>query len=215
MHDRWLATTEFLDHEHPAVRTFATTAAAGATDPTEIAVRLFHAVRDGWRYDPYDISHDPADYRASAIAGQNRGWCVSKSVLLAASARAMGIPARLGFADVKNHLTTEKLGERMGTDIFYWHGFAELLLDDRWFQLSTAFNIDLCERFGVKVLEFDGTDDALMHPFDQAGNRHMEYVAKRGSFDDLPFDTIMDDFAVLYPRLGPAGADTADDEFSA
>ena len=115
MHERWLASTEFLDHEHPTVRDFATTAAAGATDPTEIAVRLFHAVRDGWRYDPYDISHDPADYRASAIAGQNRGWCVSKSVLLTASARAMGIPARLGFADVKNHLTTEKLGERMGT----------------------------------------------------------------------------------------------------
>ena len=93
-----------------------------------------------------------------------------------------------GFADVRNHLTSEKLKAQMGTDVFAWHGYSELLLDDRWYKLSTAFNIELCERFGVKTLDFDGTGDALMHPFDKAGNRHMEYVNQRGSFDDLPLD---------------------------
>ena len=86
----------------------------------------------------------------------------------------------------------------MGTDLFAWHGYSELLLDDRWFKLSTAFNIELCDRFGVKTLDFDGTDDALMHPFDKAGNRHMEYVNQRGSFDDLPLDRILADFAEIY-----------------
>ena len=45
----------------------------------------------------------------------------------------------------------------MGTDVFMWHGYSELLLGDRWFKLSSAFNVGLCERFGVEVLEFDGT----------------------------------------------------------
>ena len=91
-----------------------------------------------------------------------------KSILLTASARHVGIPARLGFADVRNHLTSKKLSEQMGTDLFAWHGYSELLVDGRWFKLSTAFNIELCDRFGVKALEFDGTDDALMHPFDRS-----------------------------------------------
>ena len=54
----------------------------------------------------------------------------------------------------------------MSSDVFAWHGYSEVLLDDGWHKLSTAFNIELCDRFGVKTLEFDGTGDALMHPFD-------------------------------------------------
>ena len=69
----------------------------------------------------------------------------------------------------------------MGSDVFAWHGYSELLLDGRWHKLSTAFNLELCDRFGVKALDFDGTGDALMHPFDKVGNRHMEYIRQRGS----------------------------------
>ena len=105
----------------------------------------------------------------------------------------------------------------MGTDLFAWHGYAELLVGNRWFKLSTAFNIELCERFGVEVLEFDGTADALMHPYDRAGNRHMEYVRQRGSYDDLPFDEILATFAEVYGGLdaspGSAGA-AGDDAFA-
>lgn len=204
--DPTLRSTEFIDSDHPAVQRFADEALAEAgldraADPTEKAVALFHAVRDGFRYDPYHLASDRADYKASTIVGTESNWCVPKSVVLTAAARAVGIPARLGFADVRNHLTSEKLSERMGTDLFAWHGYSELLLDGRWFKLSSAFNIELCERFGVKVLEFDGTDDALMHPYDQAGHRHMEYVNQRGSFDDLPLDQIFADFAEIYPSM--------------
>ncbi|MET0459639.1 MAG: transglutaminase family protein [Ilumatobacteraceae bacterium] len=194
----WLAPTWFIDSDAEAVAAFASGAAGDATDPTEVAIRLFYAVRDGYRYDPYDVDHAPGAFRASAVVASTSNWCVPKSVLLTAAARHQGIPARLGFADVRNHLTSEKLSAQMGTDLFAWHGYSELLLGDRWFKLSTAFNIELCERFGVKTLDFDGTDDALMHPFDVAGNRHMEYVNQRGSFDDLPLDRILADFAVIY-----------------
>lgn len=204
----WLAPTWFIDSDHDDVADFARTTVGAATDPVDRAVALFHAVRDRIRYDPYNVAYEREAFRASSVVHSRTNWCVPKSVLLTASARHLGIPARLGFADVRNHLTSEKLSATMGTDLFVWHGYAELLLPDpnpndgggelRWFKLSTAFNIELCDRFGVKVLEFDGTADALMHPYDQAGNRHMEYVRQRGSFDDLPFQQILADFAEIY-----------------
>jgi hypothetical protein len=117
--------------------------------------------------------------------------------------------------------------DSMGTDLFAFHGYAELLLPDperpgerRWFKLSTAFNIELCERFGVKVLEFDGSDDALMHPYDESGNRHMEYVRQRGSYDDLPLDEIIATFGEVYgDRFGDtssagSAAEAGDDAFA-
>lgn len=195
----WLMPTEFIDSDSDAVGVWAEAAAGNATDPVEIARRLFLKVRDGIRYDPYAFDADPAHYRASFIAGTERNWCIPKSILLVACARRMGIPARLGFADVRNHLTSDKLGASMGTDLFAWHGYAVLLLNGQWRKLSTAFNIELCERFGTKVLEFDAERDALMHPFDQAGRRHMEYVNDRGIHDDLPLTDIFDTFVEIYP----------------
>ena len=203
----WLAPTWFIDSEHPDVVDFAQRAVGDRTDPTDRAVALFQAVRDGFRYDPYSSDKSPESFRASTVARSTSNWCIPKSVLLVAAARGQGIPARLGFADVRNHLSSEKLTEQMGTDLFIWHGYAELLLGDRWFKVSSAFNIELCRRFGVKVLDFDGTDDALFHPYDEAGNRHMEYVNQRGTFDDLPLDRIKADFAELYGEDEVGGGD--------
>ncbi|MFT5026066.1 MAG: transglutaminase-like putative cysteine protease [Ilumatobacter sp.] len=216
--DSLTASTWFIDAGSAEVGSFVDRALDGVAldDPTAVAVALFRAVRDGIRYDPYNISRAGDDYRASSIAGTSSNWCVPKAVLLTAAARRAGISARLGFADVKNHLTTEKLSERMGTDVFYWHGYSELLLGDRWFKVSSAFNMELCDRFGVQVLDFDGTDDALMHPFDQTGRRHMEYVAERGSYDDLPLDEMLADFDVFYPGLvTSSGDDEPDAAFAA
>lgn len=194
----WLAPTWFIDSDSDAVATFAEQARGAATNPTEIAVALFHAVRDGIRYDPYVKADGPSGYRASTVAASSANWCTPKSVLLTAAARHCGVPARLGFADVRNHLSSEKLSAQMGTDLFIWHGYTEFLLDGTWRKASSAFNIELCERFGVKVLDFDGTADSLMHAYDVEGNRHMEYVNQRGSFDDLPLDDMLSDFHEVY-----------------
>ncbi|MBT5754049.1 MAG: transglutaminase family protein [Acidimicrobiaceae bacterium] len=197
----WLAPTWFIDSDSDEVAEFAATARATAADDndhTDVAVALFYAVRDGFRYDPYVRAEGPEDYRASSVAGTAANWCTPKSVLLTAAARHCGIPARLGFADVRNHLSSEKLAAKMGTDLFIWHGYTEFLLDGTWRKASSAFNIEMCERFGVKALDFDGTTDSLMHPFDEAGARHMEYVNQRGSFNDLPLGEIQADFDRVY-----------------
>lgn len=206
---RWLAVTEFLNHDHPDVRRFAETTTAGAETPREQVVKLFYAVRDGWWYDPYSSEQTRESFRASDVVASERSWCVPKSVLLTAAARAVGVPARLGFADVRNHLQSEKLKEKMGTDLFVFHGYSEFLLDGRWVKASAAFNLELCNRFGTKPLDFDGYEDALLHSYDLAGNRHMEYVRMRGTYDDFPFDEMMAAFAEVYGDDPMGGATTA------
>lgn len=202
-----LAPACFVDSDHPAIRERARSVTGELRDPTQIARRLFYHVRDGFRYDPYNVSSDPDAFRASNILRVQATWCVPKAIVLTALARAAGIPARLGFADVRNHLSSEKLSESMGTDLFVWHGYSELWIGERWVKLSTAFNRELCDRFGVRSLEFDPVAGALMHPFDQSGRQHMEYVRDRGSYLDLPLGDMLTTFAEIYPgwKVDPEG----------
>jgi transglutaminase-like putative cysteine protease len=195
-----LAATFFIDRDAGPVVAFAVSA-AGEGSQREQAVRLYRAVRDGFFYDPYSIELTPDFFRASACLASGRGFCITKAVLLAAAARAIGIPAKLGFADVRNHLSTPRLLALMGTDIFHWHGYASLFLEGRWVKATPAFNIQLCNRFGIRPLEFDGLTDSILHPFDAAGRQHMEYVHDRGLFDDLPYEAIAELFALTYPNI--------------
>ncbi|MGH7277982.1 MAG: hypothetical protein ACREJG_04770, partial [Candidatus Rokuibacteriota bacterium] len=117
-----------------------------------------------------------------------------------------GIPARVGFADVRNHLTTPRLRAVMGTDVFYYHGYTDLYLGGRWVKATPAFDRTLCDRFGVRALEFDGRADSLFHPYDTSGRRHMEYVHDRGTHADVPVETIVAVFQREYPGLFASGA---------
>ncbi len=214
--DECLAPTSFLDSDHPSVVAFAERVCsdAHATTDREHAVALFLAVRDGWRYDPYNTGRLDDDYHASVVLERPSAYCIPKSVLLSAACRAAGVPARLGFADVRNHLQSEKFREKMGTDLFIYHGYSEIWIDGRWQKVSSAFNKEMCTRFGTKVLEWDGTGDALMHPFDQSGNRHMEYVNQRGSFVDLPLAEILAAFDETYGPDMTDGESTTDESFA-
>ena len=197
-----LQPTSLIDADHPAVQAFARQHAQGA-DERDRAVALVHAVRDDFRYDPYRIDLSAAGMRGSTVLANGYGWCVPKATLLAAVARAAGIPARLGFADVRNHLSTARMRETMKTDLFIWHGYTELWLDGAWRKATPAFNLGLCEKFGLLPLDFDGVHDSVYHAFDKVGNRHMEYVRERGSFDDLPLARLVADFHATYPGWVP------------
>ena len=162
-------------------------------------------MRDEIRYDPFSASLEPEGFKASTVLANKRAWCVPKAVLLAACYRHLGIPARLGFADVTNHMSTEKMRTVMKTDVFYWHGYTSVYLNDRWVKATPAFNLELCLKFGLKPLEFNGRDDSLYHEFDQAGNRHMQYLNERGDYADLPYQEIVADFDRYYPDMRKAG----------
>jgi len=209
----WLAATEFLDYHHPAIQEFIAGKVGAGDAPKEQAVSLYYAVRDGIRYDPYSASMRREALRASTTLLNGAAYCVPKALLYAACLRAVGIPARPGFADVKNHLSTERLSRLLGTDVYAWHGYVSLWLDGRWVKATPAFNIQMCQRFGVLPLDFDGVTDSLMHPYNSASQRHMEYVRQRGEFDDLPYDELVADMRAMYPQLVANGEARAAGDF--
>ena len=185
----YLSPGQYVDSAHPIVVDFSKKHTKG-NDERERAISLYYAVRDEIRYNPFLDFSDPEVFRASAVLEAGEGFCVGKASLLAACARAAGIEARLGFADVKNHLTTPRLAETMGSDLFIYHGYTDLRIDGRWVKATPAFNLALCTRFRVKPLEFDGRADSIFHPFDEDDRRHMEYLRDRGVYADVPVDEL-------------------------
>lgn len=193
--------TKVIDCDHAEVIGYTQSHSSADATEVENAVSLYYAVRDDFRYDPYQIDIEPMGFMASTTLEKGYGWCVPKAVLLTACYRVLGIPARLGFADVRNHLTSEKLREEMQTDIFMWHGYTDVFLEGKWVKATPAFNIGLCEKANIHPLEFDGTKDSIYHEFDKAGNQHMEYVKHHGVFDDLPYDQILATFQQHYTSV--------------
>lgn len=196
-----LTAGRFIDSNTRSIVEFAREFAAGRNGDVDRIVRLYHAVRDTIIYDPYVDVFDQQHYRASSVLAAGRGFCIGKSALLAATARVIGVPARVGYADVRNHMTSRRLRERTKSDIFIWHSYTDLYIDGRWVKATPVFDQALCERVGLKPLEFNGRQDSLFHPFDREGRRHMEYLRDRGTFSDVPFETIQSDFRVTYPSL--------------
>jgi transglutaminase-like putative cysteine protease len=209
---QYVSSARYIDSAHPAVGAFAKENAQGKND-REKAVSLYYAVRDKIRYNPFLDFSRPEAFRASAVLEAGEGFCVGKASLLAACARAAGIEARVGFADVKNHLTTPRLAETMGSDLFVYHGYTDLRIDGQWVKATPAFNLALCTRFRVKPLEFDGRADSIFHPFDQDERRHMEYLRDRGVFTDVPVDEIQRAFREAYPKFYGLGKDAAKESF--
>ena len=201
---RYVSPAYYIDSDSMEVQAFVMGALRNMSPDAskkDKAIRLFEAVRDDIRYDPYKFDLNVESYRASIIAGMGATYCVPKAVLLTACLRAVGIPAALGFADVRNHLTTPKLAALMETDLFINHGYVQLWLNNKPYKVTPAFNMDLCKRFGVKPLVFDGEHDALFHEFDENDQRHMEYVKDHGVFVDMPAKEFLRTFKENYPKM--------------
>ena len=199
--ENFLQPTEFLNYDDESVREFAERNSVGAKDEREKAVRLYYAVRDGFQYNPNILDLRREGLKASDLLKRNRGYCVEKAVLLAASARAVGVPSRLSFYIVRNHIATDKLEKILKKNYLVFHGAAELFLDGKWLKTTPAFNKNLCRYLNVEPLEFDGTSDSIFQEFDKSGNVFMEYLHEYGAFDDLPYQLYLDELRKHYPHI--------------
>jgi transglutaminase-like putative cysteine protease len=198
---RLVQETEFLDAGHPVVREFAARAADGATTAVDRAVRLYYAIRDQIRYDVYDADLSREGLRASAVIGRGSGFCVHKAIAYAAAGRSLGLPTRLVFTDVRNHLASERMRRLAGGDVFTFHGLVSVWLNGRWVRATPVFNKTLCRLYGLAPLEFDGHADSMYHPFDDTGRRHMEFLREHGEFDDFPYDLVVPGLRAAHPGL--------------
>ncbi|GLI36096.1 hypothetical protein DAMNIGENAA_35290 [Desulforhabdus amnigena] len=199
-HLSFLAATAMIDKDHPEIRAYAQRVVQRTEDPVEQAVRLYLAVRDEIRYDPYTPFHRPVHYRASSILKRKRGFCIPKASLLCALSRACHIPCRLGFASVKNHLATPQLLDFLGSDLFVYHAFVEFYLEGKWVKATPAFNRELCELHKVPPLEFNGREDSLFQPYNLENQKYMEYVEVIGSYADVPLQEILSAWESTYGK---------------
>ena len=200
MHE-YLSPGRFIDSDHPSVVEFAEKHRGASRDPLEQAINLYYAVREAVRYNPYTFSRDPQTLRGSYALAAGESYCVPKATLLAGAARHCDIPARIGLADVRNHLSTPRLLELLKSDVFAMHGYTELFLNGRWVKATPAFNQGLCELFNVAPLEFDGINDSVFHPFNRDGEQLMEYLIDHGQFTDVPEAFFFEHLEKCYPHL--------------
>ncbi len=198
--DPYLQPNAYVDSDHPVVVAYAERHRS-KDGPVASAVALYYAVRDGFRYTPYgDVV--PEAFRASGTAQrtyQRGGHCIDKALLLAGCARALGIPSRLHYANVRNHIGTAKLEQLLGSDLLVFHGYAELFLEGRWVAATPAFNRQLCEHLGVPPLEWDGRSDAVLQAATADGAAFMEYVDDHGTFPDVPLSQMLAAWRRHYP----------------
>ncbi len=187
----YLSPTETIDCDNNTVINYAKSAVRDAEGDIQKAVRLYYKVRDDILYDPYSPFFLPEHYKASNIIKIKRSFCIPKAVLLCAVGRAVGIPTRLRFANVKNHLSTKALLEYLGSDLFVYHGLTEFLLNERWVKATPAFNSKLCTKFGIRPLEFDGIHDSVFQQHNIDKKEFMEYMTDHGAYADLPLGKIL------------------------
>ena len=207
----YLQPTYYFDYESEAIQKIVAEFDRDALSDKEIAIAAYERVRDGWKYDPYTISLTKEKMRASYIAQRPTGPCIEKSVVLISVLRGLGIPARLHLGKVKNHIAVGRLTEKIGTDELTPHGMVNVLLNGEWLKISPAFNKELCEKFNVEPLEFDGENSSFLQQFNSSGSRFMEYLDDYGYFEDLPVDFIKQNLKEHYGHL--IGIDEHQTEF--
>jgi transglutaminase-like putative cysteine protease len=196
------AATEFLDHRSPAVREFLAQAVRDHARPQRaLAVELYYAVRDGIPYEIYGADLSRRGMRASGVLARGRGLCIHKSTLYAACARALGIPSRLVFVDVRNHVASERLKRLLGGDVVRYHAMASVRLDGRWVKATPVFDARLCGLYRIAPLDFDGETDSVLQPSDESGRSSLEVVHEHGQFDDLPYETLLAGMRRAHPAL--------------
>lgn len=199
--DLYLKPTEFLDSDHPRVLEFVEEHTSGLSGQVEKLEALYYAVRDGFRYDPYRLDFSREAMKASHLTGRKYGYCVEKSCLFAAAARVVGVPARMGFANVRNHIGTARLEAVLQTNVLVFHGFAEVYINGQWIKSTPVFNKELCERLDVAPLDFNAEGDAIFQEYDRQGGKFMEYLHDYGRFEDIPYEFFMSELQKHYPHL--------------
>jgi len=200
---KYLKCTEIIDCDTKSIKEKAAALTRGLKTDREKAIALFYFVRDTIKYNPYD-SADRYEYSiASATLKRGYGLCFQKAAVLVAMCRAVGIPARFGFADIRNHLLSARFLDMMcGSNILVYHGFAELYIDGKWVIATPAYDLGLCQENGFIPAEFDGEHDAKLNACNIEGKPHVEYIKYHGSYDDLPWEEIYNAGAQHVASLG-------------
>ena len=194
---QFLQETRFLDLSNPALKKKTCALVDSINDLREQVKAIFFFVRDEIKYNPYTSFLQPEDYIASKTLLRGEGFCIQKAALFTALLRILKIPAKLYFADIRNHLAPAKLRALMG-DVFIYHCYCGVLIEGEWLKLAPTFNREMCAKIRVETNDFDGFHDALLPLTNLDGALYVEYVKDRGEAADIPFNDIISAFKGFY-----------------
>ncbi|MCO5234463.1 MAG: transglutaminase-like domain-containing protein [Chitinophagales bacterium] len=199
----YLLPTYFVDSNHPDVIDYAHNIVKDEKDPLKQAILLYLAVRDDFRYNPYNINLHHYELKASTLLNRSsrQGYCTEKACLYNAVLRVVGIPSRFHFFNVRNHIGVEKYYDLLKTDVLAYHACSEVYLNNKWVKATPAFNKELCEKTGVAVLEFNGIDDSIFQQYSPNGSEFMEYLHDYGTCHDVPHDMYVQALKEYYPHF--------------
>jgi len=197
----YLTPTYYFDYETKGIQQIVKEFNIDTLTEKEKAIQLYLKVRDAYRYDPYYLSFSKEHFKASNLVKQKKGHCIDKSIILIAGLWALGIPARIHLAKVKNHIGVERLVGAFGTNELTPHGMVDLYLDGKWLKISPAFNKSLCKMCKVEPLGFDGENDSIFQEFNNEGSMFMEYLEDYGHFEDVPLEFMISNARKHYPHI--------------
>ena len=207
----YLCETPFLDFQHGSFDAFIAGIDTNLPEK-EKAIALYFLVRDAFLYDPYHLDLTHEGLKASNVLSKKRSWCVEKSSVLAACLRKVGIPSRLGYAIVTNHIGVEKLTHYLRRDEIVFHGFVDVYLNGKWVKCTPAFDQRICRVSGVTPLDWDGETDSLFQEYDQE-KKFMEYKHFYGTFSDVPIELMNSEMKAHYPHLFEANYNSKEFSF--
>lgn len=157
----YLAPSENINSDHPAIQAKASELVKGCGTNMERAQALYEYVRDSYNL------QDCKGYVASDVLECGGNSCRQRSILLAALARAVGIPARLQLQRVVIKGWTAADGTTR--NIVFAHGITALYLEQRWILYEPVGNPDKWlvwtqdeERAAEMPLPFVAGEDCLL-----------------------------------------------------
>lgn len=126
------AATPYANAKDPEIRRLAKEAAGGEKDPRALVFRLRAFVSD--YVESKDLSVGFAT--ASEVARSRQGDCSEHAVLLAALARACGLPSRC----VSGVVYAQQFAGR--SRVFVWHMWTQVWIEDHWVDVDAALAQD-------------------------------------------------------------------------
>lgn len=196
---KYLCSTSILESSHKSIQDFIKTIDLSLSNKKK-AIMVYNKVRDYFIYDPYHLDLRPNSLKSSHILTKKRAWCVEKSIVMATALRALGIPSRLGYGIVINHIGVDKLTTILRRKEIVFHGYVSVYLNEKWIKATPAFDPGVCRISGVAALEWDGETDALLQAY-QGDKEFMEYTHFYGEFDDVPVELMNAEMKKYYPHL--------------
>ena len=89
----------------------------------------------------------------------------------------------------------------IGTNELAPHGLVDVFYNGNWVKCSPAFNKELCAIYNVDVLDFNGTEDAVLQEYNKDNHKFMTYIEDYGHFEDVPVAFMAQNAREHYPKI--------------